>query len=60
MSRSNDDLRAGLVFIAIAVFFAVTAARTLQVGTVSMMGPGFFPLLVSVALAMLVMVFGSN
>ena len=51
MAPRPEDLRAGLIFIAIASVFATVALRTLEIGTASMMGPGFFPLMVSAALA---------
>lgn len=51
MSPSSDDLRSGLIFIAIAIFFALTAIKTLNVGTAGTMGPGYFPILVSTLLA---------
>jgi protein-S-isoprenylcysteine O-methyltransferase Ste14 len=53
MSPSSDDLRSGLIFIVIAVLFALTASRTLDIGTASLMGPGFFPIMISAALAIL-------
>jgi hypothetical protein len=51
MRPSSEDLRSGLIFIAIAAFFAITATRTLEIGTPGLMGPGFFPLMVSALLA---------
>ena len=50
MSRSKDDLIVGLIFLGIAIFFGVTSRATLEIGTASAMGPGYFPLLMSIGL----------
>jgi hypothetical protein len=51
MHWRTDDVFAGLIFLAISVLFATTALRTLEIGNPGLMGPGFFPLMISVALA---------
>ena len=48
----RSDLAAGLVFIAIAAAFA-WAALDVRMGTLLRMGPGYFPLVLSVLLAAL-------
>src|SRR6478736_5477597 len=53
MRRLSDDTVSGLLFIALAVFFAATAYRTLEIGSFSLMGPGLFPILVSALLAII-------
>jgi hypothetical protein len=45
------DIGAGLVFIAIGVFFSVEAAMNLAIGTSLAMGPGYFPAVVGGVLA---------
>jgi len=50
--RSQRDFVAGLIFIAIAVFFIVTATNY-QLGSINRMGPGYFPIMVGIALAVL-------
>lgn len=51
MHWRTDDIFAGLIFLAVSALFATTALRTLEIGTPGLMGPGFFPLLVAGALA---------
>lgn len=51
MRPLSDDTLSGLLFIAVAILFAVTASRTLEIGTFGLMGPGLFPILVSTLLA---------
>jgi hypothetical protein len=53
MIKRTEDLYAGLIFLGIAVFFAATALRTLDVGTPGTMGPGFFPLMIAALLGLL-------
>ena len=50
--RSQRDFAAGLIFIAIAAFFIVTATNY-QLGTINRMGPGYFPIMVGGVLAVL-------
>ena len=50
--RSPRDFLAGLLFIAIAVFFIVTATNY-DLGTINRMGPGYFPIMVGGLLAVL-------
>lgn len=49
----SEDVAAGLIFLAIAGLFAITALRTLKIGTPGQMEPGFFPLMVAALLATL-------
>lgn len=53
MLHRSDNLIAGLMFLAIAALFGFTALKTLDIGTVGEMGPGFFPIMISVVLAIL-------
>jgi hypothetical protein len=53
MRRLSDDTISGLLFIALAIFFATTAARTLEIGEFRLMGPGLFPILISTLLAII-------
>ena len=53
MPRFSDDTLSGFLFIAVAIFFGVTAYRTLEIGTFSLMGPGLFPILMSTLLAII-------
>jgi hypothetical protein len=53
MHRLSDDTLSGLLFIALAVFFGVTASRTLVIGNFGLMGPGLFPILMSTLLAII-------
>ena len=51
MRGRSDNFVAGTIFLAIAALFGFTALKTLDVGTVETMGPGFFPIMISLALA---------
>lgn len=53
MTWNRDDLTAGLVFLGIGLFFGANTLLSLPVGTVSDMGPGFFPLVLCSILALL-------
>ena len=52
MIKSQKDFFAGLLFLALGVAFAL-GARTYNVGTGARMGPGYFPLVLGVLLAIL-------
>lgn len=54
MQVNGKDLAAGVLFIAIGAAFCVTAWFTLTMGTLSRMGPGYFPFIAGI----LVMGFG--
>ena len=47
------ELAAGLLLILVAAAFAVSALRNLSLGTAGSMGPGYFPLLVTMPLALI-------
>lgn len=49
----SKDAVAGVLFIAIGFAFATAVLTTLDIGTARRMGPGFFPLVVSVLLLVL-------
>jgi hypothetical protein len=51
MHWRTDDIFSGLIFLAVSVLFGTTALRTLEIGTPGLMGPGFFPLMISIVLA---------
>ena len=54
--RARIDLRefvAGAIFMLVAAAFALSALRNLSLGTAGKMGPGYFPLMVAAALAMI-------
>jgi hypothetical protein len=51
MHWRTDDLFAGLMFLGVSALFGFTALSTLEIGTPGVMGPGFFPIMVSLALA---------
>jgi hypothetical protein len=51
MHWRTDDLFSGLMFLGVSALFGFTALRTLEIGTPGVMGPGFFPIMVSLALA---------
>lgn len=51
MAAAKRDLVCGLVFIAIGLFFAVRAWIGLPIGSPVSMGPGFFPLVLGLVLA---------
>ena len=50
--KSQKDFFAGLLFLALGVAFAL-GARTYNVGTGARMGPGYFPLMLGVVLALI-------
>jgi hypothetical protein len=50
--RSQKDLVAGALFVAIGLFFAI-ASLEYRLGTLARMGPGFFPLLLGSLLVLL-------
>jgi Tripartite tricarboxylate transporter TctB family len=52
MIKSQKDFFAGLLFLVLGVAFAL-GARTYNVGTGARMGPGYFPLMLGVLLAIL-------
>ena len=52
MIRSPKNFIVGLVFIALALLFGISASR-LALGTPGQMGPGYFPLMLSVALGVI-------
>jgi len=49
----RKDTTAGMLFIAVGGFFALYAYSKLRMGTLLHMGPGFFPVVVGVILALL-------
>src|SRR5688572_16208836 len=51
-SRNNIDLAAGLLFIALALWFLWTGAG-FRLGTAAAMGPGYLPRIVAIALLIL-------
>jgi hypothetical protein len=54
--RARIDLKefvAGAIFMLVAVAFAFSALRNLSLGTAGKMGPGYFPLMVAAALALI-------
>ena len=51
MHWRTDDLFSGLMFLGVSALFGFTALSTLETGTPGLMGPGFFPIMVSLALA---------
>ena len=53
MTINSKDAVAGVLFILLGVGFGVNAYLTLPLGTNVRMGPGYFPLLLSVLLAIL-------
>jgi hypothetical protein len=52
LRKALPDILAGSIFIAIGLFFALTA-MTYEVGTPFRMGPGFFPLILGALLVLL-------
>jgi hypothetical protein len=50
MAVNFKDVAAGLIFIAVGAFFAVSAYAQLRVGTTFRMGPGYFPILIGLVL----------
>ena len=53
MTWRHDDVFAGLMFLAIAALFGITAFFSLDIGTAGQMGPGYFPVFMSAILALL-------
>lgn len=51
MNINKSELSAGVIFLAISLFFAQDAFRNLEIGTALAMGPAYFPLLVAGTLA---------
>ena len=52
MIRSPKNFMVGLVFVGLSLLFGISAAR-LALGTAGQMGPGYFPLVLSIALGLL-------
>lgn len=52
LSLARKNLLAGLVFVAFAAFFGLTAVFDLSLGTPRRMGPGFVPALLAGSLAL--------
>lgn len=46
--RLNNDLCCGLLFVLIALVFGYQALFKLEIGTLRNMGPGFFPMVLSI------------
>lgn len=49
----SQDAVAGLAFLAIAIYVGVSTLLQLDIGTLEQMGPGFFPLSLSVVLGLI-------
>jgi hypothetical protein len=49
----NRDVLSGLVFVVVGVFVALKAYFEYTLGTLSRMGPGYFPLMLGVVLALI-------
>lgn len=52
MIRSPKNFIVGLIFIALSLLFGISASG-LQLGNARQMGPGYFPLMLSIALGIL-------
>ncbi len=52
MIRSPKNFIVGLVFVSLALLFGISASR-LALGTPGQMGPGYFPLMLSITLGVL-------
>lgn len=52
-TTNSKDIGAGLVFLAIGAFFCIQSWTELTIGTAQRMGPGYYPLVVSVLLLVL-------
>lgn len=52
MIRSPRNVAVGAIFVALALLFG-TSSLSLNLGTAGRMGPGYFPLMLSVALGLL-------
>ncbi|HTM79276.1 MAG TPA: tripartite tricarboxylate transporter TctB family protein [Devosia sp.] len=53
MSINAKDMAAGAMFIGIGLFFALTAWVTLPIGKTLSMGPGYFPVVLGLVLAVM-------
>ena len=53
LNKDLQDLIGGLAMLAIGAFAAIYAYQNLEIGELSRMGPGFFPLVLGAALAVL-------
>lgn len=53
MIINSKDVGAGATFIAVATIYGGTAMKTLPVGTITSMGPAYFPLILCTILAVL-------
>lgn len=53
MQFNTRDLLSGGIVCAIGLFFALTAVRTLPIGTPLRMGPGFFPVAVGLIVTLI-------
>lgn len=53
MAINYRDVAAGLLFVAIGLFFALDALFNLRIGQALSMGPGYFPLIMGLVLAAL-------
>ena len=51
MRPNTQNLLAGTLFVAIGAAFAATSLLNLPVGTAQQMGPGYFPLVLGLAIA---------
>ncbi len=49
----RKELASGLLLILVAAAFAASALRNLSLGSAASMGPGYFPLLVTMPLALI-------
>ena len=49
----RKELASGILLIAVAAAFAASALRNLSLGSAASMGPGYFPLLVTMPLALI-------
>ena len=53
MNANRKDQAAGILLAALALFFCVYAIRTLPMGSSFQMGPGYFPIVLSILLGLL-------
>ena len=53
MNANRKDVTAGVFLVALALFFGGYAVRTLPAGSSFQMGPGYFPIVLSVLLGLL-------
>lgn len=49
----NRDVLSGLIFVIVGVYVALKAYQDYSIGTLSRMGPGYFPLILGVTLAII-------